>query len=113
MADVRSLDARVEPIASYLLHLAIQAGLNPVVTSARRGYASQARLYRRAQRGESRYPAAPPGTSTHERGLAFDLVVSPKSALTDLGRLWESWGFTWGGRFNDPIHFDVRPRRRR
>ncbi len=38
------------------------------------------------------------------------MTVSPKSALTDLGRAWEAIGGTWGGRFKDPIHFEVRPR---
>jgi hypothetical protein len=26
------------------------------------------------------------------------------------GEIWEALGFTWGGRFSDPIHFDFRPR---
>jgi len=43
-------------------------------------------------------------------GLAFDMVVTPMTALKPLGELWERLGFTWGGRFNDPIHFDFRLR---
>ena len=26
------------------------------------------------------------------------------------GLVWEALGFTWGGRFSDPIHFDFRPK---
>jgi len=51
------------------------------------------------------YYVAPPGTSPHEYGYAFDLVVSPMGALGDVGALWETWGGYWGGRQNDPVHF--------
>jgi len=63
-----------------------------------------------ATRGATRFPAAKPGESLHQQGLAFDLVVTPMEALGKLGLLWESWGFYWGGRHNDPIHFEYRPK---
>jgi hypothetical protein len=49
---------------------------------------------------------APPGTSAHEYGEAFDVVVEPFDALADLGGLWQSWGGTWGAQ-NDPVHFEL------
>lgn len=93
------------------LRLAAQALLRqarePVrVTSVRRSTTRQAQLYRDYLNGKSRYPAAPPGTSYHEFGRAFDLDTSD-AELARLGRIWESWGGTWGARFKDPIHFQA------
>lgn len=34
-------------------------------------------------------------------------MVGPADQLRAAGELWESWGGRWGGRFNDPIHFEV------
>ncbi len=76
------------------------------ITSVRRTLAQQTRLYDAFLRGESRYPAAPPGSSLHEVGRAWDMVAEPQ-VLRAFGELWESWGGTWGGRFGDPIHFEA------
>lgn len=67
----------------------------------------QARLYADWRSGRSTLPAAKPGTSFHESGLAVDVAVSPPEALTDFGHFAESRGLRWGGRFDDPVHFDV------
>jgi hypothetical protein len=80
------------------------AGLLPRVTSTYRSHSAQVRLYQRWQSGLSPLPAAPPGTSAHEFGYAFDLVVTPWEALADVGYTWESWGGVWGSQ-NDPVHF--------
>jgi hypothetical protein len=34
------------------------------------------------------------------------MVVSPDEAIYDVGHFWESMGGVWGGRFDDPIHFE-------
>lgn len=99
-----SLDPSLAPIATYFVQVLADAGLNPRITSIRRSYASQARLYRRYLAGLSQYPAAPPGTSKHERGLAWDMVTNDDDLA---GRTWESWGGRWGGRFRDPIHYEA------
>src|SRR5262245_23837341 len=87
------------------------------LTSGRRGRAQQARLYRNYLAGRSKYPAAPPGQSMHDKGLAADFHIAPESGYRLAGEAWESMGGTWGGRFKDPIHFDaralLRPRSRR
>ena len=88
------------------------AGLRATVTSVHRSRAKQRRLYRDWQAGKSPFPAAPPGCSAHEFGLAFDVVIRKGrdldlDALRELGHLWESWGGVWGGRFKDPIHFSA------
>src|SRR5574342_442955 len=87
-------------------------GAEVVVTSVHRSSRKQAKLYADWKAGKSKYPAAPPGTSTHERRLAFDVGVPGKSKaiLEAMGKAWERVGLTWGGRFGDPIHFDFRRR---
>src|SRR5882672_5300486 len=91
--------------ARELLQAAGSAGLQPRVTSTRRTQAAQARLYRRWLSGLSPLPAAPPGTSAHEYGFAFDMVVTPWEALADVGYTWQTWGGVWGGD-RDPVHFE-------
>lgn len=95
----------LQPYATYLVNVAGVAGLSPRVTSTRRGRTEQARLYRRWQQGLSPYPAAPPGTSAHEFGYAFDMVVQPMENLADLGQFWQSLGGVWGSTA-DPVHFE-------
>lgn len=91
--------------AADLLAASGSARLSPRVTSTRRSRAAQERLYRRYLSGLSPLPAAPPGTSAHEFGYAFDMVVTPWEALADVGYTWQSWGGVWGGE-RDPVHFE-------
>lgn len=104
-----SLDALVPelmPFAQELVREAGIAGLQPRVTSTRRNHFEQTRLWLRFISGRALYPTALPGTSAHEYGEAFDLVVTPYEALEDLGGLWASWGGAWGGN-RDPVHFEL------
>src|SRR6516225_2689019 len=107
MYEFEQLVPELRPYAEALLAALGDAGLNPKVTSTLRSVQTQKRLYETYIKGQSRYPAAPPGWSPHEHGWAFDLAVNDDSWLPDAGDLWESWGGTWGGRFNDPIHFEL------
>ena len=75
------------------------------ITSVRRSRTDQLALWN--NRHNNPYPVAPPGHSKHELGLAWDMV-GPADQLALAGRVWESWGGVWGGRFDDPIHFEVR-----
>lgn len=77
------------------------------VTSSYRTYSQQYYLYRRYLRGDSKYPAARPGTSMHEFGRAWDVDDNDPGELERMGLTWESWGGRWGGRFGDPIHFEA------
>jgi len=109
MADLATLDPRLVPWAKYLYSLGKQYDGRLVVTSARRSAAKQQRLYYDYLRGISKIPAAPPGRSLHQLGLAFDLARIGKDPLTDpllnwLGAVWTSWGGRWGGE-RDPVHF--------
>lgn len=75
------------------------------ITSVYRSYSKQTELYRRYLAGHSRYPAAPPGYSKHQYGLAWDMIGDDET-LRRAGEIWESWGGTWGGH-SDNIHFEV------
>jgi len=105
-ANLSSLIPELQPYARDLVDAAGAAGLQPRVTSTRRTFAEQKRLYNRSLAGLSPYPAAPPGHSAHEYGWAFDLIVSPLSALSDVGAYWEENGGVWGGRGGDDVHFE-------
>lgn len=106
MASISSLVPELQPWAKKLLDLANSAGVRPVLTSARRSHAAQQRLYETFLAGHSKFPVAPPGTSAHEYGFAFDVTVDNDTDLADLGSVWESWGGVWGGRYGDPVHFE-------
>jgi D-alanyl-D-alanine carboxypeptidase-like protein len=109
VASLRTLDPRVRPLAQAFIRALEQAGVRVIVTSTRRSLDEQKKLYADYLAGRSKYPAARPGTSTHGVGAAFDLHLEPP-VYQQAGELWERLGFTWGGRFQDKIHFDVRPR---
>lgn len=111
MASLRDLDPRVAPYARYLYAIGKYYEPLLVVTSARRSYFKQKKLYDAWIRGESRIPAAPPGTSLHGMGVAFDLATIGRDPFDDplltwLGSVWRSWGGRYGG-IDDPVHFDV------
>lgn len=105
-----SLDALVPDLrdaAKSLVADAGTSGLLPRVTSTVRSHSAQLRLYSRFLQGRSVYPTAFPGTSAHEYGEAFDLIVTPYEALWDVGPWWVSeYGGSWGGS-RDPIHFEI------
>lgn len=101
-----ALVPELQPFAQDLINAAGEAGLQPRVTSTRRTHFEQARLYARYIAGRAQYPTAVPGTSAHEYGEAFDVIVTPYEYLSELGRVWQEAGGTWGGA-RDPIHFEL------
>lgn len=108
MSLLDTLIPQLQPWAHALYDLGVQAGVRPTITSALRTYAQQESAYKAFVEGRSRYPAAPPGTSAHEYGYAFDMVVASSVDQNDLGTVWKSWNGVWGGDFGqkDPIHFE-------
>jgi len=100
----RSLHPQFAPYAKWLYEYAQWAGHRPRITSLTRSFAEQARLYDRYLKGESHLPAAPPGRSLHNYGLAFDMVT--RSANARMGSLWQGVGGRWGGE-TDPVHYDT------
>jgi len=83
-----------------------QSGLQGRFTSTRRSRTEQERLYRAYISGRHPFPVAAPGCSAHEYGEAFDYLVTPNDYQGDVGRLWQSWGGTWGGNA-DVVHFEL------
>lgn len=119
MASLRTLEPAYQGLAQEFVRVLATIVGAVVVTSARRDRAQQQKLYDDYLSGRSKFPAAPPGQSTHGAGLAFDLQlggITPGKKppypwqYQVAGEVWEALGFTWGGRFDDPIHFDFRPR---
>ncbi len=109
MADLGTLHAHFVPWAKELYRYGKLLDGRLVVTSALRTRAKQERLYADWISGKSLIPAAPPGRSLHEYGLAFDLARLGEDPLTDpllqwLGRVWEHWGGRYGGH-RDPVHY--------
>lgn len=100
MSSLSGLQRWLQPYAEWL------AAQFPrlQITSVRRSRTDQLKLW--YNRAHNPYPVAPPGTSKHELGLAFDMV-GPDDQLRAAGALWERMGGRWGGHFNDPIHFEV------
>lgn len=106
--SIASLAPAMRRAARLLLAVAPHLGATTTrVTSTRRSRAQQTQLYKNFVAGKAAFPAAPPGTSKHELGLAIDIVVTPAAAQTALGQWWRAVGGTWGGQFNDPIHFEI------
>ncbi len=115
MPSFGDLDPRLQPWARELYLLADRFGMRPKVTSTRRSFRQQQILFEIRARvlagslpeSAQPFPVAAPGTSTHELGLAFDMVVQPVGAQTILGDVWRGWGGVWFS--SDIIHYQVGP----
>lgn len=99
MSWSRGLQPWLRPWAEYLVNY---LGPHVRVTSGFRSYSDQLRLWN--NRHNNPYPVAPPGTSAHERGRAWDMVGDP-AVLRWAGRVWQSWGGRWSD--GDRIHFEA------
>jgi hypothetical protein len=106
--DFNGLHPQLRPYAELLLREASKAGIRCVITSVRRSFEEQSKLYAKYLRGENPYPVAKPGTSAHETGLAFDVDCrwpDGKDAAPVVGSNWNRWGGRWSR--NDRVHFTV------
>lgn len=102
--SIEALIPELQQPCRDLVNIAGAAGVQPRITSTLRSHSEQVRLYNRYLAGQSAYPAAPPGRSSHEFGYAFDLVVTGSDNQHDLGSLWTSWGGVYS--LHDDIHFE-------
>lgn len=104
-----SLDGLVDELrepARQLDAAVWNSGLQGRFTSTLRSRTEQERLYRAYLNGRHQFPVAPPGSSAHEYGEAFDYLVTPASYQSDVGLTWVSWGGEWGGKA-DVVHFEL------
>jgi len=105
-ASVDSLVDELRDAARELDATVWASGLQGRFTSTRRSSTEQARLYRAYISGRHPFPVAPPGSSAHEYGEAFDYLVTPSTYQRDVGLTWVDWGGEWGGA-SDMVHFEL------
>ena len=102
------LDPRFVPYVEKLIEEARRRGIQLSIVDGRRSFRQQQNLLRRFRAGDSSvFKAARPGWSFHEYGLAVDVRASPPGGLAGAGAIAEALGLRWGGRFGDPVHFDL------
>ena len=101
-SSLGSLSEDFRPWAVWLFDVARHYQLHPVVTSGYRSVAKQEQLYRRFLAGQSQFPAARPGCSLHNYGLAFDMVTDNNPWL---GKVWQSVGGQWFS--SDSVHYQA------
>jgi hypothetical protein len=111
MPSTRDLDSGFRDAAQAIFDVAKELDRGFRITSSRRTRADQQRLWNNYVSGQSDLPAAPPGKSKHEMGLAVDIArpdVDPfeDEYLQRLGEIWKEAGGIWGGDFDDPVHFE-------
>lgn len=81
-------------------------GIPMKVTSTYRSTAKQRALYAAyLQRGRTGLPAARPGLSTHEYGIAFDASF-PAGREAEVAQIAAAHGMVWFGQ-GDRVHFDL------
>jgi len=104
---VAGLDPVLRPVALQHRDVALREGLPFVFISGLRSRSQQAGLATDPNRTT---PAAPPGSSKHEVGGAYDLKRQTPAVEEKVGALGERVGLRWGGRFKplaDPNHFEA------
>lgn len=111
MANLNELHPQLKPWAKWLLDVGRYYDSRLVVTSGFRSIKKQQELHSNWLSGKSNIPAAPPGQSMHNYGLAFDLArpnVDPfqDPLLVYLADLWSRVGGAGSVR-GDPVHFSV------
>lgn len=117
LTEQQSLSS-LAPITQYcareFVRIVESAGFSVTITSARRTFWEQAKLWWDWIRGNSKYPANKPGTSEHEFGRAFDCVLVYQNQalgpgdLSSIGvpALTEYCWLKWGGS-KDHVHYQL------
>ena len=82
-----------------------RTGKKVIVNSGKRSTERQAQLYDAYIHGRSPYPAARPGTSMHEKGLAVDIDVNQAAMMDQLGIL-RKYGLDRPVQ-GDPVHIQL------
>jgi hypothetical protein len=116
---ITDLDIRIQPLVTKLLEESnkLTSPWLTFITDGFRTYEEQAKLYAQGRTTPGKIVTnAPPGTSNHEKGLAFDLSFQKDGKLDynmDFYNLIvpiaKRLGFTWGGDWRptpDYPHFE-------
>ena len=104
---LRQRQSKFARMAATLIHAAFEMGYEVTLGDAYR----DPRLH--GKPGEAKgYGAV---NSLHKQRLAIDLNLFKDGKFLDkttdhlpLGRLWESMGGSWGGRFDDGNHYELK-----
>ena len=98
----------LEPVTRLSLRQAIEEsirlGIQFFITSTVRSFFEQLKLWLAWKAGRNRFPVAEPGKSTHQLGIAVDLVPKRHGTLDDIVELMFRHGFKWAGP-RDRVHF--------
>lgn len=92
------------PYVEALKDAARKAGATFHITSGYRSLGQQLELRRRFEAGDPSVVFPPAQHSYHLQGLAVDIE---SNRLELLGAAAEALGMRWGGRYGDPVHFDL------
>ncbi|GAG84918.1 unnamed protein product [marine sediment metagenome] len=106
---LKELHPQVRPAAEWLVMLAAAQGWDVRITSVFRSFREQDGLYQDWIRGRRVLPAAKPGCSQHQYGLAFDMVIAEDMhgpLQRAIGGAWRQVGGWWIGQ-TDPVHYGV------
>lgn len=118
--ELSGLHPQLRPYAEAAVEWAIQQGVRPTITSVTRTWTEQDRLYsnylackKAGLQGSSRslapglscrYPANPPGYSSHNYGFSWDSIV-PDEFMPWWVKVREAFG--WRVPTNDLIHAEL------
>ncbi len=116
------LDPSIRSMAEEVLIRAHAQGIDLVITQGLRTNEEQARLYAQGRTAPGPIVTnAPPGSSWHNFGLAFDVAVLKDGKATwpndvglwnQIGAIGKAAGLGWGGDFTsikDRPHFEYHP----
>ena len=104
--SLAGIDSRLaDAISSAAGEYKALTGRAVTVTSGLRTREEQEKLYRESQSGRSSFPAAPPGNSLHERGMAIDVNRSDADGLDRAGLL-SKYGLSRPVA-GDPVHIQA------
>jgi peptidoglycan L-alanyl-D-glutamate endopeptidase CwlK len=122
MPYIKSLHPSIQGLAKDVLQDAANQGLDLVITFGNRTNEQQAALYAQGRTAPGPIVTnAPPGSSWHNFGLAFDVAVLVNGKPTwptnealwqKIGAIGKARGLTWGGDFTsikDRPHFEYHP----
>lgn len=103
MISTAGLDPYVANASRLLVGTLRGLGYSATLTSGYRSPDKQAKLFSQYLAGRTKYPVAPPGTSTHEFGYGIDVASNAPDPVLRFAA--DVAGLVWFGP-GDRVHFD-------